>query len=248
MEELINSILNVIQDWAPVIYAAATVGIGMFFKFRDIAIKKKKEIDAQNEAKNKENYLTWKHEESSRVITKIKDLCNFFKDRGKMDSVSYIQLENGTVAASKLCNMFVTCLAEDDRFSTLPKYMDKFQRIPYSKVSYWADMVATMRNSTKTNVIMTPNSDALEQNASIRNIANTNDIKSSIIAPVYDPNGILIGAGLFLYGEKDFNGMSPEEQKILMTQFKTALETVFLEFYLDRIDKMKEFNITGGDF
>ena len=38
MKELLSEFIKLIQDLAPVIYAAATVGIGMFFKFRDIAI------------------------------------------------------------------------------------------------------------------------------------------------------------------------------------------------------------------
>ena len=248
MEELLSEFIKLIQDWAPVIYTLATVGIGAFIKLHDAGVKKRKEIDAENEAKNKESYQLWKHEESTRVITRIKDLCNFYKDKGHMDSVSYVQLENGTVAASKLCNMFVTCLAEDDRFSNLPKYMDQFQRIPYSKVSFWADSIAALSfDNTKQNIIMTPNSDALEQNASIRKIIAFDGIKSSIVAPVYDPNGTLIGAGIFLYHKLDFNGMSPEEQRILMNQFRTSLESIFLEFYLARIDKMKEFKITGGD-
>lgn len=248
MEELLREFLKVIQDWAPIIYTLATIGIGAFIKLHDIAKKKREEINAENEAKNKENYQIWKHEASTKVITRIKDLCNFYKDKGHMDSVSYVQLENGTVAASKLCNMFVTCLAEDDRFSNLPKYMDKFQRIPYSKVSFWADSIAALQlDPTKQNIIMTPNSDALDENASIRNIINFNDIKSSIVAPVYDPNGTLIGAGIFLYGKVDFNGMVPNEQRVLMNQFKASLESVFLEYYIARIDKQKEFKITGGD-
>ena len=235
MEELLREFLKIIQDWAPIIYTLATIGIGAFIKLHDIVKKKREEINAENEAKNKENYQIWKHEASTKVITRIKDLCNFYKDKGHMDSVSYVQLENGTVAASKLCNMFVTCLAEDDRFSNLPKYMDKFQRIPYSKVSFWADSIAALQlDPTKQNIIMTPNSDALDENA-------------SIVAPVYDPNGTLIGAGIFLYSKVDFNGMVPNEQRVLMNQFKASLESVFLEYYIARIDKQKEFKITGGD-
>ena len=248
MKEVMEEFIKLIQDWAPVIYTLATIGIGAFIKLHDAAVKKRKEIDAENEAKNKESYQIWKHEESTRVITRIKDLCNYYKDKGHMDSVSYVQLENGTVAASKLCNMFVSCLAEDDRFSNLPKYMDQFQRIPYSKVSFWADSIAALSfETTGQNIIMTPNSDALEQNAAIRNIIDFDGIKSSIVSPVYDPNGTLIGAGVFLYHKLNFNDMSPEEQKTLMLNFKTALESVFLEYYLARIDKQKEYKITGGD-
>lgn len=248
LSDLLQSLIDLIQDWAPVIYTLATIGIGAFIKLHDIAAKKRKEIDAENEAKNKDNYQVWKHEESTRVIGRIKDLCNFYKDKGKADSVSFVQLENGTVAKSRLCNMFVSCLAEDDRFSNLPKYMDQFQRIPYSKVSFWADSIAALSfDNIRKNMIATPDSDVLDRNASIRNMIDFEGIRSSIVAPVYDPNGVLIGAGIFLYSKADYNGMGEEEQKTLMVQFRTALESIFLEFYLARQDKMKEFHIKGGD-
>lgn len=248
LSDLIQSLIDLIQDWAPVIYALATIGIGAFIKLHDIAVTKRKEINEENEAKNKDKYQVWKHEESTRIITRIKDLCNFYKDKGKMDSVSFVQLENGTVAKSRLCNMFVSCLAEDDRFSNLPKYMDQFQRIPYSKVSFWADAISALAfDSVKKNMIMTSNSDELDQNASIRNLIAFNGIKSSIVAPVYDPSGMLIGAGIFLYSKTDYNGMDAEEQRMLMAQFRTSLESIFLEFYLSRQDKMREYRIKGGD-
>ena len=237
MEELINSILNVIQDWAPVIYAAATVGIGMFFKFRDIAIKKKKEIDAQNEAKNKENYLTWKHEESSRVITKIKDLCNFFKDRGKMDSVSYIQLENGTVAASKLCNMFVTCLAEDDRYSVIPKKIRKLQRVPYSQLSEWVEEVTTHE-------CIIPDVQAEELHVEEPFFE---DVGSHLSETVHDKDGYLIGMVVFNYFSRYFNEADEEKQIDFLRQFQASIESVFISYHVARMDMKKQLHLDENE-
>lgn len=247
MEDAINELIKVLKDWAPLIYAICTAMIGFFFRFRDIAIKKKKELDRENEAKNRSAYNLWEHEESQRVIRKIKDLCNYYKDKGHMDSVSFIQLENGTVATSKICNMFVSCLAEDNRFGNVHKYISKFQRVPYSKVSYWADKIAAMQPG-HSSVILTQDSSALGQNASIRELADGEEVKSSVLSPIYDPNGVLIGAGVFLYAQKDFNGMPSSGQEKLMNEFKVSLESVFLDYFISRRDKRKELNIIGGDY
>ena len=247
--ETIDKLLDVINDLAPLIYALATALIGFFLRARDIAIKKKKELDAENDAKNKSNYNLWEHEESQRVIRKIKDLCNYFRDKGHMDSVSFIQLENGTTATSKICNMFVSCLAEDSRFGGLSKYISKFQRVPYSKVSYWADIIQEMkRNQDPVTCIMTPDSSVLGHYASIRSLMDMECVNSSVVSPVYDPNGVLLGAGVFLYSKKNFNDLSEDEQIKLMNEFRISLETIFLDYFLSRREKKKELNILGGDY
>lgn len=50
MEGLLKDLINLIQDWAPIIYTLATIGIGAFIKLHDIAKKKREEINAENEA------------------------------------------------------------------------------------------------------------------------------------------------------------------------------------------------------
>lgn len=247
MEDLINGLIQVINDWAPVLYVLATLGIGGFLRLRDITLKKKQELDLENIARNKRNYDMWEHEESQRVIRKIKALCNYYKDKGHMDSVSYVQLENGTTATSKLCNMFVSCLAEDNRFGNIPKYISRFQRIPYSKVSYWADIIETIGYNSEDQIIVTPDSSTLGADASICELLHDNAVNSSLLAPIYDPDGVLLGAALFLYSKKNFNGMKEKEQQTLMKEFKVSLEAAFLEYHMLRKEKLKEYHLPGGD-
>lgn len=249
MQEFLEGLTNLINDWAPLIYAFVTACAGVFLKARDAALKKKSDYDAKQTAKNESLYNLWVHEESQRVIRKVKDLCNYYKDKGHIDSVSYVQLENGTVATSKLCNMFVSCLAEDDRFGNLPKYISKFQRVPYSRISYWLEKIQELeKESNDNNEILTYDSESLGANATIREILDSELINSSIIAPVYDPNKVLLGVAVFLYADKNFNDTDLTQQRNMMHGFKVSLESIFLDYYISRQEKRKELNILGGDY
>ena len=83
--------------------------------------EKREELEKENDVKNREKFLEWEHKESMLTIDRVKTVCNYYRDIGNMDLVNYIQFENGTSATSKLCNMFLSCLAEDDRFGSIPK-------------------------------------------------------------------------------------------------------------------------------
>lgn len=196
---------------------------------QESAIVKNEEI-----RKSKEKYEAWVHDESRRAILKIKELCNVYKDRSHADQVLYMQLENGTTANSKLYNMFVTCLAEDNRYGEIPKRLIELQRIPYSQVAEWVEAIG------ETKLIISD----IKQNKENWNCPVLKDAASHISAAVYNKSGHLTGIIVFNYKNSNFNGFDESQQINFIENFRTAIETVFLAYYISQCDKKKELRIT----
>ena len=184
-----DKLLELIDKIGPLFYVIIPAIFGVYYNTKLKVIDKEKEVIRKNKEKAQEIYDRWEHEESRKVIKKIQDLCDFYKDKGHMDLVQYIQLENGTTASSKLCNMFATCLAEDTRFGSVPKLISKMQRIPYSRLSGW---VSQMQECQLRNLDYYLSKDSQTQGSYLKNIVDTSFIGSSISSPVYDPNEVLI--------------------------------------------------------
>lgn len=157
-----------------------------------------------------------------------------------MDLVQFVQLENGTVASSKLCNMFVTCLAEDDRFGGIPKMIQKMQRVPYSRFSGW---VSHIQECQLNNLDYYLSLDSQEQGSYLQNIVDTSMIGSSISAAVYDPNEILLGAVVFYYKQPGLNNQTEESTIALIKQFQNSVQSIFLQYHLDRKAKKLELGL-----
>ena len=132
---MLDKIMAILDQIGPLLYVVVPAAFGIYFNLKDKVRAKEKEVKETNKAKAKQAYKVWEHEESQAVIRKIKELCNVYKDKSNAGLAQYIQLENGTMATSKICNMFVSCLAEDDRYGKIPKLSSKLQRLPYSKVT-----------------------------------------------------------------------------------------------------------------
>lgn len=205
-----------------------------------IWLKTSNKVKEKNEAYKKmarkkalEKYDMWEHEESRRVIAKIKELCRVYKDRSTADEAMYIQLENGTVATSKLCNMFLTCLAEDDRYSSIPKKIRKLQRVPYSQAAEWVDKVCEHECLLN---------DIEEQAIHVEESFFEN-VKSHMSETVHDKDGYLIGMVVFNYAEKDYNGASEQSEKTLLRQFQASVESVFISYHVSRVEMKRQLNI-----
>lgn len=240
MYEKIKEILELL---GPLIYVTVPAIYAIWLKVSDGINKEKDKKLKEDHEKAKEIYDRWEHEESQRVIKKIKDICNYYKDKGKADLVHYLQLENGTVATSKICNMFISCLAEDNRFGEVPKLITKLQRVPYSKMIYWMDAIANLK-VTKEQLFKITN----VSNADIHldEFIDETAIKSYMFIPIYDPYEVLLGLGVFYYSDVDFNGQEQKEVQWLL-KFKASLEQILLDYHMSREDKKKELNLIGGD-
>lgn len=241
---MMDKILMILDKLEPLLYVVVPVIFGIYINLRDKIKEKRDKVKAANIEKNKEIYKVWEHEESQRIIRKIKDLCDFYKDKGYMDRVHYLQLENGTVATSQLCNMFVSCLAEDGRYGRLPHFISKLQRIPYSRMACLVDRVRSLDGQSFNTAICIEDSD--KEDCNIKTVIDTDTIKSSIIVPIYDPNELLLGACVFYYANVKYNNQDINNEITMINRFRSSIQSIFLEYYLARREKKSRLGLDGG--
>jgi len=227
-----NQFITFLNKVEPLLLVIIPAIVAIWMKVRARA---KQESDALKSAqlnKQQDRYNTWAHDESRRIILKIKELCNVYKDRSRADQVLYMQLENGTAGTSKIYNMFLSCLAEDNRYGELPKRLTELQRIPYSQAAEWAEEVSKSVLAVQ---------DIKTKESCICPV--TKNATSHISAPVIDKDGYLIGIVVFNYRAVAFNGTDEAQQIALIKDFKTAVETVFLSYRVLQQEKMKELRM-----
>ena len=240
---MFNQIMEILDKLDSLLYVTIPFIFGIYLKLRDKMRAKENSVKQENYTKSKEIYKVWEHEESKLVTSKIKDLCNVYKDKGNMGLVQYLQLENGTMATSKICNMFISCLAEDDRYGRVRKLISQLQRVPYSKMTGWLNQVLANKNSDNEYVIT---EDISKADYSFADIVDAPEVKSCIIAPVYDPNEILLGICVFYYTGLRLNNNSDTEVP-LMNKFRASVESVLLEYHIHRKEKQASLNLTESD-
>lgn len=232
-----DEFLKILDKLEPLILVVIPTLFGIWIKTANKVKEKNETYKKAVKKKSLEKYDMWEHEESRRVIAKIKELCRVYKDRSKADEVMYIQLENGTVATSRLCNMFLTCLAEDDRYSTIPKKIRKLQRVPYSQLSEWVEEVTTHEC-----VI----SDVQGEHMRVEE-PFFDDVGSHLSETVHDKDGYLIGVVVFNYSQKDFNEAEKEKQIDFLRQFQASVESVFISYHVSRQDMKKQLHLDTED-
>nr|CAI9751337.1 hypothetical protein DGKKSRWO_DGKKSRWO_CDS_0057 [uncultured phage]CAI9752214.1 hypothetical protein CVNMHQAP_CVNMHQAP_CDS_0057 [uncultured phage] len=226
--------LNAIE---PVLLVIIPAILGIWIKIKAKIEEKEQKIKTENTAKNENIFSSWEHEKSKEVIDNIQSICNYYKDIGYMDLVNYIQFENGTTAMSKICNMFLTCLAEDNRFGTIPKMIDYVHRTSYSRLSVWVKDI----NSAPDGIyIATKREDFSEDYSDF--IPSCKHIKSFISGAVKDPNGVLIGICSFYYVDT-LDSSVIEQNVAVLRKFITSVETIFLNYQLDREKMKKSLNL-----
>lgn len=229
-----DNVVNFIKLIEPLILVVIPLCFGIYLKVKVKCIEKKQEIDNKVSGKKKQELLDWRHKESIDVINKLKEVCNYHCDIGHVHT-SYIQLENGTIATSKLCNMFFSCVAEDNRYSNLRKMVDSIQRIPFTRMSSWFNKVY---NSEYQVVYLTDKKD-------IDDIFSNNiGVKCMISSLVKDSKGFVIGVCNFIYSdEQEIEDLN--ESNAQMLKFVSSIETIFLDFNISLENKKKELGLEG---
>lgn len=229
---------KLIRDIEPLLLVIIPTCFGIYLKLKNKIIEKEKEVKNETIAKNKEELINWEHIESLKVVDRIKNACNYYKDISNADLVNFMQFENGTTATSKLSNMYLSCIAEDSRFGKVPKMLSFLQRKPYSCLSDWVnnimkdDMGLYFLKDVET--IKSLYSDIL-----VDNIA----FGSECSGLVKDPNGIVIGFISFYFAETDFNGKTEEQCKTTLIRSVASIEEIILDYQTNLIKKKKELNI-----
>lgn len=227
-----DKVLEFIKALEPLLLVIIPFAFGVYLKIKLKIDEKKHKIIKQNDDKNNKKLINWQHEESIRVVNKLKECCNYHCD---LDSVhtSFVQLENGTLATSKVYNMFFSCVAEDDRYSSDIKKLTKImQRIPYIQLSDWYNEV----NGSD------------EDSVYIEDIATTCEffdglgIKNIMSNLVHDTDGLVIGICNFSFSD-DLPENKIEDYKRAMTSFVSSIETVFLSYKMNVEEMKKKLNL-----
>ena len=227
-----DSVVNFIKLIEPLILVVIPLCFGIYLKLKIKCIEKKQEINNKINGAKKQELIDWRHTESINVINRLKEVCNYHCDIGKVHA-SYIQLENGTIATSKLCNMFFSCVAEDNRYSVLRKMVDTIQRIPFTRMSNWFNKVY---NSEYQVVYLMDKKDIDDI------FIDTIGVKCMISSLVKDSKGLVIGVCNFLYAnEQDIEDLN--ESNAQMLKFVSSIETIFLDFNLSIESKKKELGL-----
>lgn len=234
-----DNVKDIIDSIEPLLLVIIPACFGIYLKLKTkIDAEKEKQV-RQNDEKNRKEMKNWEHTESVNVVRDVRAICNFYRDVGHMDLVSFIQLENGTVATSKLCNMFVTCLAEDSRSSVMQKISSCIQRVPYSRL---IDLVDTAKDEVVIKYNFNADKADDEYNGIVSVIPSFECVNSYVIAPVKDSQGYLIGYCLFLY-VSDISNDEKERYIRLINRFVAGVEAIFLRYNKNRNNKKKELNL-----
>lgn len=235
-KDYIKDILGVVEIIAVTVVPAVYV---IVYNIHKKITSKREEMESLDKSKRVELFTNWEYDESMQVTSRVRSICNYYKDQGEVDLVSFFQIENGTVARSKLSNMFVTCLAEDGRFGAIPKHLHLLQRVPYSQVASWIEKVRKD--------ILAINDHENIENRYIKDITFDKGAKSSISERVKDNEGWLMGICTFEYSGTNYNGQDEASQKLLMSKFSASVTSTFINYHLLRECKLRELKLTQVD-
>lgn len=231
-----DKITEFIKLIEPLILVIIPLLFGIWIKLKTKIEKEKVKIHTQISSKAKEELSDWRHSESIKVINKLKEVCNYHCDLSHVHA-SYIQLENGTLATSKLCNMFFSCVAEDNRYSDLKRQTDIIQRIPFIRLSNWFNKVY----ESEYQVVYLVNSKDIDSL-----LYDNIGVKCMVSSLVRDTKGLVIGVCNFVYSAEQ-NKDELDEVNAQMIKFVSSVETIFLDFNLSLKQKKEKLGIINEE-
>ena len=85
-----DKILELLDKIEPLILVVLPTLFGIWLKTSTKIKEKNDSIRRSERKKALEKYDMWEHEESRRVIIKIKELCRVYKDRSEADEGMYL--------------------------------------------------------------------------------------------------------------------------------------------------------------
>lgn len=227
-----DDLVNFIEFVEPLFLVVIPLCFSIWLKLKMKIIEEKSKIFKEEKEKLQQDFIDWRHEESIKVVTKLKELCNYYCDTSHVHT-AYIQLENGTLATSNLCNMFFSCIAEDNRYSKNQKLTNNIQRVPFVQMSDWFNNIA---NSEHKIVYIFEKKDIDEV------FSLESNIKSMLACLVRNTKGIIIGVCIFYFlEEKTLEELDDFKEDLI--SFSSGVETIFFTYDLNTKEKKKELNI-----
>lgn len=231
MREILQQIQKVLQTLGDIILVllpfVATICYRIWKKWKSEWSNLKKE---DNEKAHQE-LIHFSHEKSMLSMSNLVEICNLYVDRSHADRILYLQLENGTMADSKLQNMFITCIAESDRYSILPKRMNKIQRLPLQSIVSYTEKInqSGMLEMLASDVVSNTDLQA-------KNLLFPQSISAWRIKVIHNRSGYIIGYVVFeyLFDDSCKNGNAEFEQdeshSSLIDQCQAAIEAELIRY------------------
>lgn len=127
IESIVTGVVATLGVVTPIIAAA-------YYKLNKKWKSSMQEARLKDREKSLDILKNYTYSESMRCLSDIKYVVNMYRDKSQADRVCYYSLEDGTVAESKLHNMYITMSTESDRFSQIPRYIQNVQRLPVPQV------------------------------------------------------------------------------------------------------------------
>lgn len=238
----VDSIKEIIQLISQLIIVLIPIIAATYFTVRKKFNLKIKELQLRDLTKRKQELLSFSHEKSLISMKNLKEICNLYFDKSKANRVLYYQLENGTTADSLLQNMFITCMAESDRYSELPEWSSKVQRSP-------AQIVITLLeylNSHQDSLDLIFEEDLQNiLDARSHQIFFSPDVDAARFRIVRNPSGYIVGYVIFEYKFSDSHDLQDfkDSPGTLATECKAAIEAELVRYRLMIHDKKLELNL-----
>lgn len=237
-----EQLTELLDKIAPLLYVVVPAAAGIWYKLGEKIKEKEGLVKRKSKDKRKELFRAWAYDESRATIKKLKDLCDLYKDKGAVDLVNYLQIENGTVTAAKIHNMYISCLAEDSRLGALPKLSMLIQRMPYGTfVEFAGDLAMSQKDRIK------PIANSTLKDKQPVGILSNGKIQSYMFLPVFDLGTNLVGTAVFYFEKEDYNGADLEQIEELLKSFKISIEQIFFEYSRARLEKIDELKLEEGD-
>lgn len=230
-----DKIIEIVKLFEPLLLVLIPLLFGMYYKLKLKIDEEKSKVKKKATARQKQEFSDWRHEESIKIVNKLREICNYHCDMWHVNT-SFVQLENGTIATSKLCNMFFSCNAEDDRYSMLPKLTEKIQRIPFIRMSKWFNKV-----------YQAPEDVVYLKAEELDDINEQLKIKYCVSGPVRDAKNLIIGICNFTYTEELTTEEEMQDARAHMHKFVAAIETIFLEYNVNLEQKREELHLDDED-
>lgn len=244
MKDILQQIQEILQTIGDLILVLLPFAVAICYriwkKWKDEWSNKKKE---DNE-KAQQELTHFSHEKSMLSMANLAEICNLYVDRSHADRIMYLQLENGTMADSKLQNMFITCMAESDRYSILPKRINKIQRLPLQSIISYAEKV------NRNGMIEMLSSDILsDADERAKNLLFPQSISAWRMKVVHNRSGYIIGYVVFEYlfddscknGNTEFE--NDENHSSLIDQCQATIEAELIRYNNQVESKRRELGL-----
>ena len=230
MKETLQQVREILQVLSDVVLVLIPVIGAISYKIWKKWQDRWRDLKKQDREKAQQELLHFSHAKSILSMKNLEEICNIYVDRSHADRIIYLQLENGTIADSKLQNMFITCMAESDIYSELPGRMNKIQRLPLqSIVSYiervnYYGMVETLSEDISVDI-----------DIKVKELLFPQNISAWRMKVIHNRSGYIIGYVVFEYlfdscvnGKLEFE--DDENPSSLIDQCQAAIEAELLRY------------------